>query len=69
MTLKPHGSRLEEVDGAGGVVFSPVAHGIVTFAYDPPPAQSAEEFRKTFAESFQESLVSQMETAFSKIES
>jgi hypothetical protein len=36
---------------------------IVTFAYDPPPAQSAAEFRRSFAESFQTTLAMQMRPA------
>jgi hypothetical protein len=68
MAHKPDGSQLDEVNPVGAVVFSHVAHGIVTFAYDPPPAQSAQEFRKSFAESFQDSLVSQIEPASTRIE-
>jgi hypothetical protein len=51
----------DQVNITEEVVFSPVSRGIVTFPYDPPPVQSAGEFRKAFAESFQESLASHME--------
>lgn len=41
------------------VEFEHVSPGIVTFAFEPPPVQSAEEFRRSFAAAFQGMLARQ----------
>lgn len=41
-----------EQKNPGKQLFRLVRPGIVTFSYDPPPAQSAAEFRKSFNAEF-----------------